>query len=61
MARGVGSHRAARLEMTNPGVPVSLTTALQHLPPVAEYAFPEQPEAMEISGHSVVVEVPLYN
>ena len=50
-----------QLETTNPGVPVSLTTALECLPPVAEHAFPEQPEAIEISGHSVVVEVPLYN
>jgi hypothetical protein len=50
-----------QLEATNPGVPVSLTTSLQRLPPVAEHAFPEQPEAIEITGHSVVVEVPLYN
>jgi len=50
-----------QLETTGPGVPVSLTTALKHLPPVTEHAFPEQPEAIEISGHSVVVEVPLYN
>jgi hypothetical protein len=50
-----------QLETTDPGVPMSLTTALKRLPPVAEHAFPEQPEAIEISGHSVVVEVPLYN
>ena len=50
-----------QLETTDPGVPVSLTTALKRMPPVAEHAFPEQPEAIEISEHSVVVEVPLYN
>jgi hypothetical protein len=50
-----------QLETTDPSVSVSLTTALQRLPPVAEHAFPEQPEAIEISRHSVVVEVPLYN
>jgi hypothetical protein len=50
-----------QLEATDPGVPVSLTTALQRLPPVAEHAFPEEPEAIEISRYSVVVEVPLYN
>jgi hypothetical protein len=47
-----------QLETTDPSVTVSLTTALQRLPPVAEHAFPEQPEAIEISRHSVVVEVP---
>jgi hypothetical protein len=50
-----------QLETTDPGVPVSLTTALKRLPPVTEHAFPEQPEAIEISGHSIVVEVSLYN
>jgi len=50
-----------QLEATNPGVPVSLTTALQRLPPVAEHAVPEQPEAIEISRYSIVVVVPLYN
>ena len=50
-----------QLETTDPGVPVSLTTSLKRLPPVAEHAFPEQPEAIEVSGHSIVVEVPLYN
>lgn len=51
----------SQLETTRPGVPVSLTTALERLPPVAEHAFAEQPEAIEISGRSIVVEVPLYN
>ncbi len=51
----------SQLQATDPGVPVSLTTALQRLPPVAEHAFPEQPESIEVSGHSIVVEVPLYN
>jgi hypothetical protein len=51
----------SRLETTDPGAPVSLTTALKRLPPVAEHGFPEQPEAIEISGHSVVVEVSLYD
>ena len=50
-----------QFETTDPGVPVSLTTALKRLPPVAEQAFPEQPEAIEISRHSIVVEVPLYD
>jgi len=50
-----------QLETTDPGVPVPLTTTLQRLPPVAEHAFPEQPEAIEISRYSVVIEVPLYN
>jgi hypothetical protein len=50
-----------QLETTDPGVPVSLTTALKRLPPVAEHALPEQPEAIEISGHCIVVEVSLYN
>jgi hypothetical protein len=57
----LGKPLCGQLETTNPGVPVSLTTALKRLPPVAEHAFPEQPEAIEISRHSVVVEVPLYN
>lgn len=51
----------SQLEATDPGVPVSLTTALQRLSPVAKHAFPEQPKTIEISGHSVVVKVPLYN
>jgi hypothetical protein len=38
-----------QLEATDPGVAVSLTTALQRLPPITEHAFPEQPEAIEIS------------
>jgi len=50
-----------QFETTDPGVLVSLTTALKRLPPIAEHAFPEQPEAIEISRHSVVVEIPLYN
>ena len=50
-----------QLETTDPGVPAYLTTALKRLPPVAKHAFPEQPQSIEISRHSVVVEVPLYN
>ncbi len=30
-----------QLETTNPGVPVSLTTALERLSPVAKHALPE--------------------
>jgi len=51
----------SQLETTDPGVPVSLTAALERLPPAAKHALREQPEAIEISRHIAVVEVPLYN
>ena len=48
-----------QLEATDPGVPAYLTTALKHLPPVAKHALPEQPQTIEVSRHSVVVEIAL--
>jgi hypothetical protein len=50
-----------QLKTTNPGVPAYLTTTLKRLPPVTKHALPEQPQTIEVSRHSVVVEVALYN
>jgi len=50
-----------RLQTPSPGLAAELTTALERLPPVAKHAFPEQPKAIEISRHGVVVEVTLHN
>jgi hypothetical protein len=50
-----------KFETTDPGVPVSLTTTLERLPPVAEHALSEYPHTVEVSRYSIVVEVPLYD
>jgi hypothetical protein len=50
-----------QFQASDPGVPAHLTTALKHLPPVAKHALPEQPQTVEVSRHSVVVEIALHN